>query len=118
MTLPLFLCLLFSDAPILKLRPLRLLGQISFSVYLLQYLVLFAALSVGSRFHTAIHSPPFIGLGAAGIVAALIVLSSFTYRYVERPGIHWAALGQRRFQAQPSALESQATAVPGVDVPG
>jgi peptidoglycan/LPS O-acetylase OafA/YrhL len=74
-------------AQLLNARPLVWLGQISYSLYLVQDLVKYAtteSLDAAGIQHRALSIPVSIGLAAAMIVACL-TLSSLTYRLVEAP---------------------------------
>ncbi len=68
-------------------RPLQTLGRISFSIYLLQYLVLFpvANLLVPSGI---VGGSPVLQIAAMGLVVVLLVpLAAISYRWVEMPGV-------------------------------
>lgn len=71
-------------------RALNFLGDISYSVYLLHFLLLIfiikAAYKLGYRFNYETGLPFFKGaLLCAGYVIVLIVLSALSYRFVEKP---------------------------------
>ena len=75
---------------LLKIRPIRLLGEISYSVYLLQGVVLYLAFTVlWPTFFTRPRSVEvvFTSLLASGVV--LILLSTLTFRFIEAPFIRW-----------------------------
>jgi peptidoglycan/LPS O-acetylase OafA/YrhL len=72
---------------LLNARPLVWLGEISYSLYLVQDLVKYAttqSLDAAGIQHRALSIPVSVGLAAAMIVAC-IALSSLTYRLVEAP---------------------------------
>lgn len=81
----LFLCILFGEPAILKIGALQVIGVISYSYYLLQYLVL----------APTVYFAWFMDIGAASgywrfataffIPAVLVPLSCLTYRFIERP---------------------------------
>ena len=75
---------------LLKIRPIRLLGEISYSVYLLQGVVLYVAFTI--LWPTFFARPRSVGvvftaLFVSGVV--LILLSTLTFRLVEAPFIRW-----------------------------
>ncbi|NNM54491.1 MAG: acyltransferase [Spirochaetales bacterium] len=75
---------------LLKIRPIRLLGEISYSVYLLQGVVLYLAFTVlWPTFFVRPRSVEvvFASLLASGMV--LILLSTLTFRFIEAPFIRW-----------------------------
>lgn len=69
---------------LLSLKPLVYLGEISFSVYLLQILVIDTENTFWPVAHLPAVTPMFL-LREALMFASLIGLASLTYRYVERP---------------------------------
>ena len=81
-------------------RPLRFLGEISYSTYLVHWPVLVATTAVLRRFVELTPSLHFAWLLALG--SPLVVLASWAlHRWVERPGI---ALGRRWAQRPSSRL--------------
>lgn len=84
---------------LLTFRPLVYLGDISFSLYLLQFVVFFGLFAYWPLAHYPQQlypawAPAFI-LHELGYFAVLILLSSLTYRWIEQP---CRALGHRRAQ--------------------
>lgn len=68
-------------ATILKTRPLQLLGERSYSIYLMHMPLLLVFENVARRFES-----PVARLGVVVVfVAVLVVVSGWTYRYVEHP---------------------------------
>jgi peptidoglycan/LPS O-acetylase OafA/YrhL len=91
------------------------LGNVSYSLYLMQGLVLAIVFSNDSIRTFAMASP--LGYWAIGVVSACVLLlgSSLGYVFIERPGI---ALG-KRLGATPAALtQSQVRYVPRPGTPG
>jgi peptidoglycan/LPS O-acetylase OafA/YrhL len=75
---------------VLTAPALQILGKISYSIYLLQYLVIFNAIHI-------IYSHPYLFGGpisrllfAVGMVILIVPLAAVTYRFIEVPGIGWA----------------------------
>ncbi len=83
---------------LLKLKPVRLLGEISYSVYLLQGVVLYLAFTVlWPDFFTRARS---VGVVSASLLASgvvLILLSTVTFRFLESPFIR---LGKKIAEAK------------------
>ena len=71
---------------LLIFRPARLLGVLSYSVYLLHNWVLFVISNIVNRYVSLekISEPAYWGLGAV-IVVATVTLASVTYRFIENP---------------------------------
>jgi peptidoglycan/LPS O-acetylase OafA/YrhL len=65
----------------LHLRPVRYLGGISYSLYLYQQLVLHPVRHALSHYS--------IGVQLAGAIAALILISSASYQFIEKPFLRW-----------------------------
>lgn len=80
------------DMPILDNRFLRLVGKVSFSIYLLH----FAVLTVGHKINTAFFNIAENGdlkffAALAIVITACIGVSYLTYRFVELPGMRWGS---------------------------
>lgn len=75
---------------ILTTSAFRLLGTISFSVYLLHGIVLFYACEymVGKEFIKGLSDPMYVAFVLV-LVPILVVISLLTYRYIEFPFIEW-----------------------------
>lgn len=82
----LFLCIVLAKPGLLALKPLVALGNISYSVYLMQYLVLrLVDKALGPHVQQA---PIFIKFSACFfIIALLIPFASFTYKFIELPAM-------------------------------
>lgn len=81
----LFLSILYSDPLFLRWKPLQFLGKISFSIYLLQYLVLFPMVKMMNS-GTLMFQPTVVKvLGMAFVMCALIPLSVVTFYLIEKP---------------------------------
>lgn len=84
-------------AQMLNARPLVWLGQISYSLYLVQDLIKYAtteSLAAAGLHHRQLSIPDSLALGAAMIVACLAV-STLTYRLVEEPARRLMKHGRR-----------------------
>lgn len=95
---------------LLTCRPARRLGDVSYSIYLLQGLMLAAVFRPAPMREIALGSP--LGFWSLVLLCALVLVavSGVTYALVERPGI---ALGRRIAASLPSArLEAVRTARP------
>lgn len=82
-----FPCVLFGHKAVLSVRPLRLLGEVSYSIYLLHLTVasIFWAY-VQSDAHWMFYQTPASRLPAAAVtLVGLFVLSFITYALLERP---------------------------------
>jgi peptidoglycan/LPS O-acetylase OafA/YrhL len=89
----------------LEWRPLQVLGTTSYSIYLLQYLVIFPMVQVmyGRAIFASVESR--FGLGIAGVIS-LVGLSALSYRFIEFP---WITLAKRRKKSaagEPSHLDT------------
>lgn len=76
---------------LLNLRPLVYLGEISYSIYLLQMVVFMAFFSLWRvpNYPTPVLYPaitPLFLVQQAAFIAALIATASLTYKYIELPG--------------------------------
>ncbi|CAM4412576.1 MAG: O-acetyltransferase OatA [Legionella sp.] len=89
----LFLCIVFAKPKLLTLKPLVALGQISYSVYLMQYLVLrLVDKTLGPHVYQA---PFFIKFVVCFLVIALLIpFASFTYKFIELPAMQSRFLQQ------------------------
>jgi peptidoglycan/LPS O-acetylase OafA/YrhL len=96
LAVPMFLCFLFGEPGVFKYRLPRLLGTISYSIYLLQYLVLLPIVNTGWGHHIGSARPAMKFAVALSIIIVLIPLSCLTYRFIELP---WMALPQRHESA-------------------
>ncbi|MBN9559818.1 MAG: acyltransferase [Alphaproteobacteria bacterium] len=79
-------------APILGSRPIHFLGEISYSIYLVHWIVLqFSTWLLG-------YGPPSeLAIRDVGLVVVILVLSYVSYHVIEQPGRAWARrIGQRR----------------------
>jgi peptidoglycan/LPS O-acetylase OafA/YrhL len=108
-----FICLLFCEMRALTVAPLLALGRISFSIYLLQYIVLFNFLQLAYRL-PATGSITQTGMLIA-VMPTLIVAAMITYRYVERPGME---LGTVRTKCLTPTSENQQAGASTIGAPG
>jgi peptidoglycan/LPS O-acetylase OafA/YrhL len=84
---------------ILNHRPMRFLGEISYSLYLVHYILVLGAFAFAALLGrvTAIDgapwmngSSPWLGdLITAGYLVAVVGVSALTYRFIEAPGRDW-----------------------------
>lgn len=95
----LFLSIFVSRPKVLECSLLRYLGQISYSIYLLQYLVMVPLVVITFRFPTIIPGPISQILTLSLTMLILVPLSHFTFKFVELP---WMRRGQRSPAAAPS----------------
>lgn len=95
---------------LLKSRSAQRLGNISYSIYLLQGPVLVVLFSQKTLGKYALQSPEHYWLVALLVPLTLVCISTVTYRFIEKPGI---ALGKRliRQRAQAAADRSATDAV-------
>jgi peptidoglycan/LPS O-acetylase OafA/YrhL len=73
-------------------RPIHFLGEISYSIYLVHWIVLqFSTWLLG-------YGPPSgFAIRDVGLVVVILVLSYLSYHFIEQPGRSWARrIGQRR----------------------
>ncbi|AWN73177.1 acyltransferase [Legionella anisa] len=84
----LFLGILIAKPKILTYKPLLFLGRISYSIYLLQYLVIFTVQQFTLMHPVALLTHPiqkFISCFSIGII--LIPVATLSYKLIELPGI-------------------------------
>jgi len=78
----------------------RLLGQVSYSIYLLHGILLFLTFRFAIGFPTAANFSPVLHWSVIAICSALlVVLCTFTYRFIELPFINAAPDVASRLQA-------------------
>ncbi|KYK44554.1 hypothetical protein A1D31_14250 [Bradyrhizobium liaoningense] len=80
-----FMAVLFAKPRALEWAPFQLLGRISYSVYLLQYLVLFRVVNIGFANGVTEASPIWKFATAWAAVAILVPISCATYKWIELP---------------------------------
>jgi peptidoglycan/LPS O-acetylase OafA/YrhL len=85
----------------LRLRPLQRLGLLSYSVYMVHYPLLVLVNPVGMAL-----PDPYSSLLRVGYVALLLVLSEFTYRWIEDPWRHRFQGYAQRLGAHPAAARA------------
>ena len=96
-------CSLFG---LLRSRPAKILGTVSYSLYLVHCIVLFAAVHTADRVAPmASLSPSQYWLLALAACAGAVTLSVFTYRYIEYPFIG----APKAARAAAPAVRAQAT---------
>lgn len=91
--------------PLLNTAPLRWLGDVSYSLYLVHWFVLFAMLQLVQRLpglSLRKFSPMDSLLTALSLIAMSVALAGATYRVIEVPGRQW--LRQRLTSGDPSKL--------------
>jgi peptidoglycan/LPS O-acetylase OafA/YrhL len=111
LAIPVFALLIFVlqldkgfPARMLKSTPCMLMGQISYSMYMVHWFVLTLvgiilsrtvgdkAINYGQHLHYAYRIDPYLGdLGVACFVALIIFIATITYRFVEAP---WRSFGR------------------------
>lgn len=83
----------------------RMLGTISYSVYLLHGIVLMVVLrTVGKVINLAELPLPAYGCLVAATAVLVVVLCSITYRYIEHPFLITPPSGQKATQSRPASL--------------
>ncbi|WP_201700360.1 acyltransferase family protein [Paraburkholderia hiiakae] len=86
MSFGIFYCIFFAGPRILTSQPLKMLGQVSFSIYMLHYLVMTPALENFYRYHGPSLSSPAKFSIAVLINIAVIPLACISYKLIEIPG--------------------------------
>jgi len=82
---PVFLGLVLGAPALLRTRLLQKLGEVSYSIYILQYIVLAPLVKIIWE-HPTLSGHPVLSLSVLALVPLLLVpLSCLTYRFVERP---------------------------------
>lgn len=84
----LFICFLYGAPRALKLRPIVDLGRISYSIYLLQYLIMFPLVNEAWRNQVRTFEPVWKFTLAFSVIALLVPFSCFTFRWIEIPWIY------------------------------
>ncbi|MCO1352355.1 acyltransferase family protein [Burkholderia multivorans] len=81
---------------LLTSRPVRLLGMVSYSIYLSHNFVLYLTFKAINHFNdvSALTVPAFWGVTAAASVL-IVILSALTYRYIEYPFLKGSISKQR-----------------------
>jgi peptidoglycan/LPS O-acetylase OafA/YrhL len=103
----LFACILYGEPRILTVRPLRNLGLISYSIYLLQYLVLLPVVNESWQRNIRSFRPEWKFVIAFLVVTILIPLSCITYRFIE---LRWMSSGPSR-EGVPDYLQTEVRAI-------
>lgn len=80
-----FLPMLFASIPLLTIRPLLTLGTISYSVYLLQYIVLFPMVQLMGKLPGIFAGQIEMIAGSVFVVVLLIPLSVLSFLFIEKP---------------------------------
>ncbi|MBV8252108.1 MAG: acyltransferase [Chitinophaga sp.] len=84
---------------LLSLKSSRLLGQISYSIYLLHGMLLFITFNFVLTFPVVQQlSPQYYWLMIAGIAVVLIILCCITYRFIEKPCLEAADKATKRIK--------------------
>lgn len=96
---PVFCAAVLGSGPwsVLRWRPLRFLGHISYSIYLLHNLLLYAVIKAAGGIVYAQLSQPLLYAAIALMGAGVIVVSTVTYLTVEKPCM--AGAGEVRLPA-------------------
>lgn len=84
----LFIVVLYGEPALLKGNALRVIGTISYSYYLLQYLVLAPIVLIAWHMDIAAASPYWKFATALLIPILLVPISCLTYRLIEQPWMH------------------------------
>nr|HAT8714124.1 acyltransferase family protein [Legionella jordanis] len=98
---PAFIFLLLGEPSILTIRPLVALGRVSYSIYLLQYLVLMPVVTICWSKDIKTAGPILKFAAAYSVVCILIPFACFTYKYIELKWLHG-----KPFWRRSNALES------------
>ncbi len=73
---------------LLKTKTAKFLGTISYSLYLIHGIVLFAVLNTVDYFYPILNQSPLVFWGMIALSGFItIIVSAFTYRYIEHPFI-------------------------------
>jgi len=91
--------LIISGADIFGLltsRPARRMGDVSYSIYLLQGLVMTLVFRIPAMRHFALQSSLTHWIAMCGCSVALLLTSMLTYRFIERSGIDWGKYVAKR----------------------
>lgn len=109
--LPVFIAAMRAEGPwaILRWRPLRFLGHISYSVYLMQGLLIHMLVGwvIGTSVYGSLDSLQFYGVVLLmGI--ALIAISTITFLVIERPLMKFGEIRKVRAQATQNASSENA----------
>ncbi len=81
----LFFLVMFGEPKLLKVRNLRTIGVISYSIYLIQYLVLAPVSNKAHSLGIVDASPTWKFIAAFSVPILLVAFSCLTYKYIERP---------------------------------
>lgn len=96
LTSSLFICIVLGKPKLLQSKPLVALGQISYSIYLMQYLVL--KLVNNAVYPNILYSDLIVKfLVSFLIIGLLIPIASCTYKFIELPGMQGAFFKQFNF---------------------
>lgn len=102
-------------AAILKTRPLQMLGRRSYSIYLMHMPLLLIFENIAKRVNGVMAST----LVVLAFVAVLLVISGWTYRYIEDPFRAWFNRLAGKKPAAPRAGDAAASAAsPGIGIDG
>ena len=117
---------------ILNHRPMRFLGEISYSIYLVHYILVLGAFAFAALLGrvTDIYGPPWINvpspwlgdLVTAGYLLLVVGVSALTFRFIEAPGRDWFNRMSNRLTSRDRRAESRGAAAgdcapPAVPVP-
>jgi peptidoglycan/LPS O-acetylase OafA/YrhL len=76
---------------LLGIAPLHFLGEISYSIYLVQYPVQRVWYMLARKLHQGEFDVWSGTLSLIAVVAIVIAISSFTYHFIEKPARRWMA---------------------------
>lgn len=94
--------LIISGADIFGLlasRPARRMGDVSYSIYLLQGLVTTLVFRIPAMRHFALQSSLTHWIAMCGCAVMLLLTSMLTYRFIERPGIGYGKYVAKRLSS-------------------
>jgi len=95
----------------------RMMGQISYSIYLLHGIILFVNFQWVLGFQQAGHFSPLEHWGIITICSiAVILISSITYRFIERPALNATPAASEKLRKQLARSKSIVTAKPLTEV--